>query len=230
MWTTKQVISMIRDYMPEVSEIRAREYLTRAYLTLVNTDTNQTIFMLNTGDIPFPTLVLGTSKEYILNATNLLDSLGNPIDLTVNGIPVTVRKVKSVFEKGQNGSPYAPYGYEYGANTEVFCTVPVQSVSQMGNTPAKITFTGDLPTNECYIEFWYAPRPLETPFVEMVIDTTLWLDALIDGAVGFYEDQANGNSVRKEKFLREHLKNYKQASTESLRLKIPESFPRRALG
>ncbi len=230
MWTTRQVVSMIRGYMPEVSEVMAREYLNWAYLSLVNTDTNQTIFMLQDGDIPFPTLDLGLNKKYQLDATTLLDSDGNPLTLAVNGVPVTVRKVKAVFEKGTIYRPYEPFGYEYGSNSTIFSEIPVQSIAQMGTTPATITFTGDLPKNDCYIEFWYTPRPLETPMVEMLIDTDTWLKALIDGAVGFYEDVANGESTRLEKFLKVHIKDYKYESTESLRLKIPASFPRRELG
>jgi hypothetical protein len=110
----RSLLSIVRDYMPELTEVRALEYINRAYKTLMQTDTRVNVYM-NFDDPEFPYPIIkktftyspdsGKAPEptprsfYFLDGEYGVfeDSQGNPITLSVNGVGVSVRRVNAIF-------------------------------------------------------------------------------------------------------------------------------------
>ena len=222
--------------------MRALEYLSRAYLELANTDNSQFIFY-NTADsdAPVPILSTTTDRKYYLNETNLVDSNGNPISLTVEGQTVYIRKLRTLFMEAKGVSyryyadwdTYSPYGYpaywDSWYKERQFVEVPCQPYMRRGGNEASIILFDDYDV-DIYAECYYTPSALSGEGVELLLDTEEWLDALIDGAVGYYEDVVNGRSERKEKFRTYWKDKFKRKSVDLTMQKVPNTMQQRRCG
>ncbi|MDA3823290.1 MAG: hypothetical protein PF450_11875 [Bacteroidales bacterium] len=241
MRTTKQLVSIIQDYMPEVADIRVLGYLSRAYLELINSNSSQNVFYIDTVDAdPLP--ILDTTvgdRKYALDENNLVDSAGTAINMTQVGVSVTSRKLRALFVESTNLNidyrldPYDPRGYpsDYGYwyRGRSFSKIPCQSYNQRGGQPATVLLFDDYDTN-IYAEFYYTPDDLLNVTDIMLIDTDVWSDALIDGSVGYYEDVINGQSRKLDKFQSYWKRKYLNVGLDNLEDKIPTSFKARPIG
>lgn len=242
MQNTQSIIGLVKKYMPEVPIEQVREFVSRAYLMLKNTDVDQSIYYLSDNKNPLPVLkIVPGVYTYDITPDNLTDIDGVPLtDFTVDGITVTSRKVKGVFTDkpihGITENSYYPSIVDIYGNSIVsgkFYQIPVQAIPQRSpELPAKITILqelADVPI-DIFVEFWYAVPNLTSSNMPLLIDTDMWLDAIIDGAVGYYEDIVNGKSERKANFIKYHIPKFKKESNESYRLKASMSFPTRSVG
>jgi len=233
--TTRQLVSIIQDYMPEVPSARVLEYLSRAYLELINGNSSQNVFYLEgSNSLPLLNTQVGVRK-YALNSANLVDENGDPISLSQNGTPVTARKLRNVFVDGSvyGLSPYSsndyPYGYGSWYSSKVFSKIPCQSYNQRGEAPATILLFDDYDT-DIWVEFYYTPSDLTSNTDTMLIDVDTWSDALIDGAVGYYEDVVNGRSERLLRFQSQWKRSYLNSGMDNLMDKIANKFKPREVG
>ena len=246
MWTTKQIISTIQDYMPEVSRERVKGYLTRAYFELMNTDSSQLVFYNRSAVDSSPTPILNVQtdvREYDLTTANLLDTDGSAIPLTVDGQTVYIRELRAAYIEAsdlryndfglETLGEYRPNDYPSTYNQwyreRTFVKIPIQFYPKSGQLPASILLFNDY-TTDVYLELYYSPAPLGTENIQMLLDTDQWQKALIDGAVGYYEDVINGKSERLKKFEDKWIPKYKRYGTDYLMNKISKRFVRRPIG
>lgn len=247
MWTAGQIVSLLKDYMGEVSREKRREYLSRAYMELVTKDIDQLIYYNRTDiESPFPLLdIQEGTKVYTLD-DNLINTDGTEHLPTIWNSPVGVRKVARVFTPRRINSTqygyyrefpeYFPFGdvayLAYNNEKIRYYEVPVSAIPRQGNNKASVTFFDD-PTqygDKIYVEFWYAPPAVTSDSSPLLIDTDKFLQTLINGAVGYYEDVVNGNSARLSKFENEDMHKFTVEGTESQRIKISQRFPTREIG
>jgi len=240
MRTTKQIISIIQDYMDNVPVDRVREYLSRSYLGLINSNSSQNVFYID-NEQPLPILKTTTGdRKYAISAANLVDADDVQIVLEQDGITVSARKVRSLFieKTGLQGRSYrlndyvpvgVPSNYFNWYKERSFSKVPFQSYNQRGSQPATVILFDDYDT-DIYVEFYYTPGDLLTNLDEMLIDTDDWTDALVDGAVGYYEDLINGESKRLDKYNSYWKRKYLNVGMDNLGDKVPNQFKARPLG
>ncbi len=243
MWSTSQVVSKLREYMGEVSTEKILENLNRAYLKLTSTDTEDFLFF-NVSDQTQPFAIINPTKgisKYAINETNLVDTDDNPISLEVEGQTVFCRKVARAFTQNLKGKGYgyysykrySPYGYpayyENWFTRHAFYEVPIHTSPRRNDNDASILFFEDY-EGPVFVEFYYIPSPLETVNTPMLIDVDEWVEELVNGSVGYYEDVANGKSERKKKFLEEDVYRFMNEATDSQDARTPISYTTRKVG
>ena len=247
MWTAGQIVSILEDYMGEVSDVKRLEFLSRAYKIMMNNDVSQLIYYSKDDiDSPFPLLKLADDTKFYTVDDNLVDSTGAAHTPTVFGTEVACRKISRVFTDqrindigyGYNDlfPEYFPFGeiayLSTGENIKRYYEIPVSVLPAQGNNNASITFFED-PSKygeNIYVEFWIGAPKLSSNSSPILLDTDKWLQELINGAVGLYEDVVNGASQRLTKFYKEDLKKFRVERSESLRQKISMQFPARSVG
>jgi len=223
--------------MPEVADDRVLEYLSRSYLELINSNSSQNVFYIDTDNTdPLPILNTNVGKmKYILDDSTLVNSNGDPITSTQLGVDVTARKLRSIFIEGRvyGLETYQPKGvpsvYAEWYRQRTFSKIPCQSYNQRGGQAATILLFNDY-DSDIFVEFYYTPGDLTTNKSIMLIDTDQWSDALIDGAVGYYEDVINAKSERLAKFQSYWKRAYLNVGLDNLMDKIPNNFKSRSIG
>jgi hypothetical protein len=170
-----------------------------------------------------------TDLSYDLSSPYIRDSINDEvqlqIDLTKNGsdsVPVLVRKLANVFtirdSRTINDFPeiYRPaYCSENPIYSKYqFVKVPYQSRSfsdDRGAADIQFFFPPNNYETPFFLEFYWRPAvPISSVNSKVLMDTKKWKDALIDGAVGRYEDIVNGQSERKMKFETQRKKEFKK--------------------
>jgi len=227
-WSTGQIVDIVHQDMPEVSRDRVLEYVSRSYLNLVNQDCSQMVYFVDNPEEPIPVLqVVEGQSRYLLNNTTLATTL------LVDGEPVTIRKARRLFtDKYYPGyQPYSPMDYpsymQNWLNERVFYEIPAQIVSQRGNNPGQVSVFGEF-NSDIFVECYWTPQnPMDNESASLLIDTDKWLDAIIDGAVGLYEQSAYGKSERQMKFEQVHMKKFKAYGNLDQGSLMSNQFPTR---
>jgi hypothetical protein len=237
MWTRDQILSLVQADMPEISAERVLEYTSRAYLDLINQDCSQMIFYSDNIDYPVPILrtVEGQSR-YLLDENNLIEGYDNAGDeIAFSGLidqtPVTIRKARRLFIEGyESGLPhYIPSGYPVSGEwmRSNFYEIPCQIIPQRGENPGSVSIFNNY-EKDIFVEAYYTPQNLiDNVSAEFLLDTDLWLDAIIDGAVGYYEKSAYGKSERLVTFLKYHKPKFKSEGSFDQEFLNSNQFPTR---
>jgi hypothetical protein len=247
--STSALITTIKtDFAPDWSRARILALLNQAYSDLVLNDTFNMVWQ-NTADPVFPFPILSTTAGtllYTLSASNLVNSSGTAITLTVGGYAVTIRKIVRVFvieTVGQTGNYTSRFsgevfrGYGNGGKSDIYSTnfreVPGTWIPAYNDMfGAKFQFAEDPGTysDRYYVEFYYAPPQLTSESIPMVIDTNKWTAALIDGTVGQIEDRQNGDSKRLDKFRKYWIPQYLNESNDRMTQRRALKIPNRPCG
>lgn len=209
MWSLSQLISLVSDDIPEVNPERVREYLARSYMNLVSQDSNIMRFLTPILDEPHPELTLVTGQSlYSLNedTLNYTDAVAGW--LNINGVAVRVRKAAMVYSKTAQDKTV-----KFCFNGEDRYKIPCHIFPATRNGDAKITLLGEY--RDVYVDFFWVPPVPETAQEELLIDTSVWSDALIDGAIGYYEQSAYGKSERLMMFQRVWIPKFKAYGNDS---------------
>jgi len=216
--STRELITIIQDdYLPDVSRPKILNYIDKAQRALFNVDCAQTVWKMRGDTIEYPYLSTTTGiLDYDIDETTLVDSNGDTISIQVGGYDVAVRRVARVFTVDEK--------FEY--------PVVVSLYDRTNLEPARVVFAVDPGTypDKYFVEFYYSPMPLETEFSVLTIDADKWEQALIDGAVGYYEDLQNGVSQRFEKFQTYWMKKFKEQSNSKLDKRYNLQIPVRRCG
>jgi hypothetical protein len=248
--TTQQLVSLIKEeYLPKWSRSRILYYLDWAQRELFKTDCDQHTFY-NGADPVFPYPFLETTAgqfKYNINDTALLDSNGDALPLTLNGISTTCRKVNKVFvsgnyanpawlDRGWYGEAFSLVGlnvfYSQNLYTARFFEVPIIIKDQVDSETPSITFAEDPGTQTAryYIELYLNPIPLSSEAIKLSVDSDMWEMALIDGTIGRAELAKNGRSEKYEMFMNVWKKRYKKKMSETSDKRTPDKFRSREAG
>lgn len=258
--TLSQLVTQIKDeFVPDWSRIRILNHINRTVRALYNHDSARCIFY-NTADPLFPMPFLKTvSKQlsYDITSANLLDSSGVQVPLTVGGsvvngvmtggIPVTVRRLKTVFidAKTMAIQLYQPQfrgeRYEFGGvnpywraklyNAQ-FYAVPGVLVDKNSSQAAGFRFLEDPADhgNFFYTEFYYSHPDIVLEQSPLLLDLDIWEDAIIDGVVGYIEDRKNGRSERLQKFQKEWISKWCDDANVGMANRTPIQMQSRECG
>lgn len=206
-------------------------------------------------DAPMPICVdiLATNFE-----DELGNSIATVDDILFNyrGIGVTCRKINAFFvRKSQernyfpiNQTPYEPFSPYYNdgyagrgllalrGNLE-FSRFPGNFRPASQIAPANVFFNsrpyGDVLSSEVgdiYIDFWFTPPVLTNADSLMLLDTDKWQSELINGSVGYWEDQVNGFSEKMEKFEKFDRKEFKSEGNSNMHNRGNSEFKVRSIG
>lgn len=252
MTTTKQLVTLLNDdYMPRVQREKVREYLSRAYLRLMATDNAQAIYY-NSADAvtPYPKLKVEDGKlSYLIDSTTLLDSDDAPLtpQITVGGITLDLRirrvkelycessvlKVPGRYKRLEQADPYGYPGYwgSWFTRTALY-KVPCSLIDgRYGDAcVAQFPYDPKYIATDVWCELWFMPPELTADTIPMLLDIDQWQQALIDGAVGYYEDAVNGVSARLEKFEKQHIRSFSSYMNEQMESQINTRMPVREVG
>ncbi len=253
MTTVKELIADIQhNYIREAAPEQVRSYLNRAYKKISNSDIATFIYYNKESKIfPIPSINLTDELYYEISPDTLVDEEGNylnPIDpsvppsnLTVDGVDVFPRKVRTVFAE----SPYPGY-YNYGFEEfdfrgvpsyyhrlfqgNKYYKIPFDSTERRdSNSYPTIQFSENYGLSKVYILFYYTPTPIYSINSKILLDIDKWYDELIDGTVGYYEDIVNGRSQKKDRFENDHLRRIKSESNERIAKSKPYTMPTREI-
>jgi hypothetical protein len=210
---TQQLVSLLKnDFAPGYARTKLLSYVERAQNELFGQDCAQTKFY-NVGDTTLPLPILSTTEgtlKYIPSESNLVDSDGNALSLTINGYDVTIRKIERVFI---NVSGVA-YDYDNvfvgrtfnwaGINENwsrrlynvKFQEVPAILYDRTSVEDAHLVFAEDpkTHTDKYYVEFYINPVPLDSERIPLTIDADKWAEAIIRAVRGYIEEGRNGRS------------------------------------
>lgn len=236
-WSLSQLVDLVSSDLPEVSTERVQEYVSRSYLMLINQDCSNQVFYGDDIENPVPILnQVENQSKYILNETSLnpSDDIPNNPYLLIDGVPITVRKVRRVFTEGLGfqGKPYSPIDYpeylqEWYMNRQ-FYEIPAQIIPQRGSNPGQISIFGDYSDRDIFVEFyWTPPNPLDNLDAPLLLDTDMWIDAIVDGAVGRYELSAYGKSDRYNQFMKYWMAKFKSNGNVDQTSTFANKFPTR---
>jgi hypothetical protein len=209
---TQQLVALLKeDFAPGYANLKLLSYVERAQNELFKSDCEQMIFV-NRSDPVFPVPLLSTADgtlNYVPSASNLVDSVGTAISLTVNGYDVSVRKINRVFIEESHDSFMYPGRFQgrdfswcgvnpnWGqfSNTE-FSEVPVMSYERSGITGAGFTFAENpgTSTDKFYVEFYFGPASLDSEQIPLSVDGDVWCEAFIMAVRGYIESSRNGRS------------------------------------
>jgi hypothetical protein len=220
MRTTQEfVTTIIDDFAPQLSVAAALAYLNRAHKRMVNQDCAQNEY-LNPLDPTFPYPLLNTTAgtlSYDIAYPNLLDSTGAVLATEKNGQTVSIRRIVRIFtSSGALGESFYskkfrgeqiglitvnPYwGSKY--MTTWYYEVVGQQYDLTNGTAARWQFAEDpgTHTNIYYVQAYIAAPELYSISTPLFLDGDVWEEALLDGAVGYWEDVLHGNIERLKKF------------------------------
>jgi len=227
MYTTKEIVDILEDYLVGVPRTKILRYLNRAYMELIDVKRQERIFTLQTGDLPYPHIMpVDGVREYLLDEANLKDNDGNAVSLMVKGVPVYIADVKVALSEDGDGEPYSP---EWSKKTyrKVLCEV---RYSNNDSTKTSLYLLQNGVKENIYLEAYYKPYPLTSERVPMIIDTDKWLTVIINGAVGYYEDVVNGKSERLMIFREKDKRRFSADGISNNKLNSKMQFKTRRIG
>lgn len=248
MVSTKELIFRIQDdYAKGVSVDKLLVYLDSVQRKMFLNNSVRSIY-LNGSDPTFPYPILETQEgvlEYEITTDSFVDSLGNPITVSVDGITLDVAEVVEVFRNGEYHT-YSDYGRTtYGRQTsrtkkvfgKDFDVVPVRIQPRTFTSPPKITFQSDPKTKSpdngstdvYFVEVSVTPRKLTSIEIPLSVDTDKWEDMLIDGVVGEIQKVLYGESKVAQKFETEWLPRFRGACNKALNDWEPIEITRRTI-
>jgi hypothetical protein len=210
---TQQLVTLLKeDFAPGYARARLLAYIERAQNELFNNDCAQMQF-LNTADPSFPIPILSTTDgvlDYTPSVSNLVDSAGSPIALTVGGYAVACRRITKVFVQDSmddfawsrrfGGAAYQPSGLSTLDKTSgaelSYSEVPGQPFDKNGTQDAHFTFIENPGTHadKYFIEFYRSPYILSSEQIPLSLDGNEWAEALITAVRGYIEQSRNGRS------------------------------------
>lgn len=199
------------DYAPAYSRIRILAYIARAQEEMFNNDCLQMQF-LNRNDVSFPIPFIVTTDSvltYTPSASNLVDSAGAAIALTVGGRTVAVRKISRIFieDTVESNSYLAKFrGCDFvwtGMNplwntssSTIYSEVPVDIRDRTNLADASFLFLENpgASTSKYYIEFYYGAVSLSSESIPLSVDGDKWTEAFVKAIRGYIEESRNGRS------------------------------------
>jgi len=219
------------------------DYLRRTVNSLCNQNAEQMTY-LNGSDVAFPFPVLVTEDEtldYEVSNTNLVDSEGTAITMTVGGYPVVCRKINHVFLAG--GS-FVYGGYDrvsitgtsaYWAqrlSNVAFYKVPGSIYDRTNLKAAHFQFHSNpgAHTDRYYVEFYWGALELSSESIPLSLDGDMWEEALIEGTVGLIEKVENGQSNQLDHFRSYWLPLFVKSMNASMEERSPLQMPIRRAG
>lgn len=199
------------DFAPGYANLKLLSYIERAQNEMFSTDSAQMLFF-NKSDTSFPVPILVTTNEvlgYTPSASNLVDSDGSAISLTVGGRDVSIRKINRVFIKDTKFS--TTYNSRYGGksylwsgrssywnreNDITYSEMPIQLYEKSNLADANLVFAENpgASTDKYYIEFYYGAVSLDSEQIPLSVDGDKWAEAFIAAVRGYIEASRNGRS------------------------------------
>lgn len=220
----------------------------RAQNEVFNQDTQETIFVNGSDDtnpLPLISTTAGTLK-YTPSASNLVDSDGNAISLTVNGYAVSIRKILHVFintsDLSQYNNTYVGRIFQWsGTNdnwTRKLYKARYREVPLAANHPksaaedAYFVFAEDPGTHAdwYYVEFYFGPIDLTAETIPMSFDTDKWFEAVLEGVLGYAELSKNGRSEHLDRFRQYWIPKIRSEFNHSMTDRRPFVFESRDAG
>jgi len=249
--TSQLVTQLVNDFGEDVTRPQMLSYIDRAHKALWNTDCAQTLFF-NRSDNTFPFPVLKTTAgtlSYDITATNLLDSQGNQLSMSItdkNGYAraIECRKIKNVFVM-VNSTSISLYNYGeriivaginpyWMQNTAsmMFYKVPGELYDRTATRNAFFQFNNDpgTQTSLYYLEFYYAAWDLLSESTPLCIDTDMWYEAIKDGVRGILEDVDSGRTEMMDRFLGPWRKKFMRAMNDPIEDRKPLQMQQRKYG
>lgn len=209
---TQQLVALLKeDFAPGYANLKLLSYIERAQNELFNSDCAQLLFY-NKNDVSFPVPILVTVNEqldYTPSASNLVDSAGAAIALTVGGYAVSVRKINKIFIKDSDfsttyNSRYRGVNYlwsgqniNYNRNYDTtFSEIPAILNEKTNLEDANLIFAENpgASTDKYYIEFYYGAVSLDSESIPLSVDGDKWTEAFIKAVRGYIEESRNGRS------------------------------------
>lgn len=249
---TQQLVTLLKnDFAAGYSRTTILEYIKRAQNEMFNSDCAQMLF-LNKSDKSFPVPILSTTDEvlkYIPSASNLVDSEGNAIALTVNGYTVSVRRIVRIFIEDSATTITSNnkfYGREFewsginrnyyrNTNTVSYSEMPISVYDKTNVEDAHLVFVENpgTHTDKYYIEFYYGPVSLDSESSLLSVDGDKWTEAFIKAIRGYIEESRNGRSecldgpANTGSFRRYWLPRFRNSANAGVEMKRPYVFDTR---
>lgn len=207
---TRVLVSQIKeDILPGFARAKILKYLDWAQNEVFG-ECAQTIF-LNKADDTFPLPILSTTDgtlKYIPSASNLVDSDGSAVALTVNGYAVEITRIRRLFHEvtskmvaydrnkvftGQDFVWGAANPY-YSYYTKVYQEEPGVPIARSPLEAANFTFLQNPGTHDdkFYVEMYFAAPPLDSESIPMAVDTDKFSQAFFTACQGYAERSRNG--------------------------------------
>ena len=245
--STQTIITTLNDdYFQHYSRQKLLGYLNRVQKWAFNHDCAQTTF-LNWADPSFPCPILVTTAgklgKYYMNATTLVDSTGAAISLTKGIYPLTIRKVRRVFEQIPTVTNKIFYGQDFvwsGLNPAysnrlaslIYEEVPGYPIDKTDIEGAHFIFVEDPTTTSAmyYVEAFYTPPELSAETIPLCMDSDRWFEMIVDGVGAIIEDIENGNSNKFQVFAKYWLPKWRNSMNEGLDQSRPRQIPIRECG
>lgn len=249
---TQQLVSLLKnDFAPGYSRTKLLAYIERAQNELFNQDCAATKFY-NGGDDTFPVPILSTTSgtlKYTPSSSNLVDSDGNAISLTVNGYDVTIRKIDRVFINISKltipyDNTFVGRTFDWAGITDqwtkqiynvYYQEVPIITYDKTNAEDACLLFVEDpgTHTDKYYIEFYFTPISLDSESIPLTVDGDKWTEAFIMAVRGYLEESRNGRSelldgpANTGSFRRYWLPKFRNSANSNVQKKRPYVFDTR---
>lgn len=249
---TQQLVSVLKeDFAPGYSRTRLLSYIERAQNEMFNEDCAQMLF-LNKSDDSFPIPILSTTAgtlKYTPSASNLVDSDGNAISLTVGGYSVSIRRIVRIFIQVSSlstsynntfiGRTFDWAGINDNWSRKIYNIryreVPMQPFDKTNAEDAHLVFVEDpeTHTDKYYIEFYYGPISLDSEQIDLSVDGSKWAEAFIKAVRGYIEESRNGRSElldgpsKTGSFRRYWIPKFRNSANSGVQMRRPYVFETR---
>lgn len=249
---TQQLVSLLKDdFAPGYARIKILDYVERAQNEMFNQDCTQMLY-LNDADDSFPIPILSTTEgtlKYTPSASNLVDSDGDAISLTVGGYSVSIRKIIRVFIQVSSlstsydntfiGRTFDWAGINDNWSRKIYKIryrdVPMSPYDKTNAEDAHLIFAEDpgTHTDKYYIEFYYGPISLSSESIDLSVDGDKWTEAFITAVRGYIEQSRNGRSdllngpSREGSFRNYWLPKFRNSQNAGIEMRRPFVFDTR---
>lgn len=234
---TQQLVALLKeDYAPGYSNLKLLSYIERAQNEMFNNDCEQMLFT-NVSDPIFPVPFLATTDgelNYTPSVSNLVDSSGSPIALTVNGYKNSPDGITySNRFMGDNFSWCGVNDRWRNLNDVSYSEIPIVAYDKSDIRDAGFTFVenpGDS-TDRFYIEFYFGAVSLDSEQIPLSVDGDRWCEAFIMAVRGYIELSRNGRSelldgpANTGSFRRYWIPKFRSSLNAAARAKKSNQFP-----
>jgi hypothetical protein len=252
---TQQLVSQLKeDFAPGYARTKLLAYIERAQNEMFNNDCAQMVFM-NKSDPAFPIPILSTTAtvlKYTPSASNLVDSNGSAISLTVGGYAVSIRRIIRVFiedsanlttyDKKFIGSDFVWAGvnenWSKRTSDSLYSEIPMQPFDKINSEDAHLVFVEDpgTHTDKYYLEAYYGPISLDSEDIPLSVDGDKWCEAFIKACRGYIEESRNGRSelldgpANTGSFRYYWIPKFRNSMNAGIQRRSPYIFPTRECG